>query len=373
MPLRADTGREAAVILTASLSWLGCSAGGQCTPGPGASSLPVADLLRLREDALARAKVWQEPATPIAQADLRNAPPGPFKPSDEVACQYQLKVTSGQTPKFYCALPGGRVIKVKYGKRNAEPRTELAATRLLAALGFGADRMYVVKRVRCAGCPVYPHPRWGLLNRLLARAGDRVDFEDVAIEDPLPGRSIEAGEAEGWAWFELDKMDPARGGASRAERDALSLMAVFLANWDNKAVNQRLVCLPGGDTADGGCSKPFAYMQDVGATFGPRGLNLEGWRATPIWADPSTCRVSMKSLPFRGATFPDAEITEAGRRFLADRLRQLGTQQVRDLFTASGFTEFVRSSEAARNVDNWVAAFDEKVRQVADRAPCPQP
>ena len=333
----------------------------------------AANLHRLREDALARARVWQPPATAIGAADLRSDPGGPLHGLDQIECRYQLKITSGITPKFHCALPGGRVIKVKYGRVNAEPRAELAATRLLSALGFGADRMHVVKRVRCNGCPLYPHPRWKLLNSLFARASGHVDFEDVVVEDPMPGRSIEAGEARGWAWHELERVDPSRGGASRSELDALRLMAVLLADWDNKAVNQRLICPPGGDLPDGGCKDPFAYLQDVGATFGPKGLDLEAWQATPMWADHAACRTSMKSLPYQGATFRDAVISEGGRRFLADELKQLRPEQVRDLFTAAEFADYPKSSEAGRNVDNWVAAFQDKVRQIADRPPCPEP
>jgi hypothetical protein len=371
MALRADRAGARAAIVAATAPWLYCGAAG---PGPEPQAPGViANLLRLREDALARAKVWQEPATPIGSADLRNDPPGTFQAAQQIECRYQLKVTSGLTPKFHCVLPGGRVIKVKYGRANAEPRTELAATRLLSTLGFGADRMHVVKRLRCNGCPVYPHPRWGLWNRLFARDRGHVDFEDVVVEDPMPGRSIEAGEKHGWTWYELDKVDPSRGGASRTERDALRLMSILLADWDNKAVNQRLVCLPGGDRPDGGCSMPFAYLQDVGATFGPKGLDLEAWRRTPIWADPSSCLVSMKSLPFQGATFRDTVISESGRRLLADELKQLRTEQIRDLFTAAGFADYMKSSEAGRHVDNWVSAFEDKVRQIADRPPCPEP
>ena len=233
--------------------------------------------------------------------------------------------------------------------------------------------MHFVKRVRCRGCPVYPHPRWAALNSLFARKGETTDFEDVAVEEPMPGRSIEAGDSQGWAWYELEKVDPARGGATRAELDAFRLMAVFLADWDNKDANQALICLPGGDRPDGGCDAPFAYLQDVGKTFGPKGLNLEAWRATPIWADPSTCLVSMKALPFQGATFQDTVISEAGRRFLADALKQLRRQQLRDLFMAADFTEYAPSSDAGRDVENWVAAFEDKVRQIADRPGCPEP
>jgi len=372
MVLRADRAGALAVVAAATVVALSCGAAGAGRTEPQAPGV-VANLLRLREAALAQAKVWRAPSTPIGSADLRNDPPGPFQALDEIECRYQLKITTGITPKFHCVLPSGKVIKVKYGKANAEPRAELAATRLLAALGFGADHMYEMKRVRCAGCPVYPHPRWGLLNRLLARDKGHVDFEDVVVEDPMPGRTIEAGDKVGWAWHEMDKVDPSHGGASRAELDALRLMAVFLADWDNKADNQRLVCLPGGDLPDGGCGAPFGYLQDVGATFGPKGLDLEAWRGTPIWADPATCRVSMKTLPYQGATFRDTIISEQGRRLLADELKQLRADQLRDLFTTAGFTEFVKSSEAGRDVNNWVAAFQDKVRQIADRPPCPQP
>lgn len=372
MRLRAGGSGAAAVIGLAAMPWISC---GRETAGQAAPSAPVglADLLRQRDDALARAKVWQPPTTPIAEADLRGPGPSPFQDSGRIDCRYQLRITSGRTPKFHCVLPDGRVIKVKYGRANAEPRTEPAATRLLSVLGFGADRMYHVKRVRCLGCPTYPHPDWSVLNALFARAGDHVDFEDVSVEDPLPGRTIEAGDTQGWTWHEMDRVDPARGGASRAELDALRLISVFLADWDNKAANQRLVCLPGGDVPDGGCRTPFAYLQDVGATFGPKGLNLEAWKATPVWTDPSACGVSMKSLPYHGATFRDTVISEGGRRLLADGMKQLRRQQISDLFTAAGFTAYVRSSEAGRNVENWVNAFEDKVRQIADRPACPEP
>ena len=372
MALRADRAGATAVVVAATVSWLSCGTGGHGRSERQAPGV-TARLMRLREDALARARVWREPATPIGAADLLSEPPGPFQALDQIECRYQLKVTAGLTPKFHCVLRSGRVIKVKYGKANVEPRAEVAATRLLSTLGFGADRMYLVKRVRCAGCPVYPHPQWGLLNSLFARSSGHVDFEDVVVEDPMPGRSIEAGDKQGWALYELDKFDPSRGGASRAERDALRLMAIFLADWDNKAENQRLVCPPRADMPDGGCRAPFAYLKDVGATFGPKGLDLEAWRATPIWADPGTCLVSMKSLPFQGATFRDTVVSESGRRLLADELKQLRTEQVRDLFTAAGFTEYMKSSKAGRNVDNWVSAFEDKVRQIADRPPCPEP
>jgi len=329
----------------------------------------------LRNEAFSRARVWQPPPLPVGEVDFRSNPPGEdsFPPDAELVCKFLLKPSSGQTPKFHCVLPGGEVIKVKYGRRNPEAFAEVAATRLLSALGFGADRMYKVARVRCFECPPYPQARYSWLDAFFSREGHYVDIAPASIERSFPGKRIASPGADGWAWYELDKIDPARGGATRAEKDALRLMAVFLADWDNKASNQRLVCLPGGEDPAGGCRQPFALMQDVGATFGPWAVNLEAWRKVPVWADPATCRVSMKSLPYHGATFVDAEISEGGRQLLASELRPLRDEQVRDLFDAAGFAQYSRGPAVNRNLEAWVAAFKAKVAEIDDRPPCPTP
>src|SRR5262249_22500555 len=186
-----------------------------------------------------------------------------------------------------------------------------------------ADRMYVVRSVRCAGCPPYPNPKARILDALLHDEGRVVSFDMVTIERKVPGRTIKGDDGfEGWAWPELDQIDPAAGGSSRAEVDALRLMAMFLDHWDAKPRNQRLVCL-GAPETKGGCARPMAYLQDVGETFGPRGVDLAGWSSTAIWSDPASCLVSMKALPYEGAGFGERRISEEGRLFLADRLRQL--------------------------------------------------
>jgi hypothetical protein len=338
-------------------------------------ALPADRAAELRNDALTRARIWRSPAVPPGEADLRSNPPGEdsFGRDAELVCKFVLRRSGGQTPKFFCVLPGGEVIKVKYGRRNPEPLAEVAATRLLSALGFGADRMYRVARVRCHGCPPYPQARYPWLDAFFSREGRYVDIAPATVERPFPGKRIASPGAEGWGFHELDQIDPSRGGATRAEKDALRLAAVFLADWDNKPANQRLVCLPGGEAGGAGCRNPFAYLQDVGATFGPHSVDLESWRKVPMWADPATCRVSMKSLPYGGATFVDAEISEAGRQLLAAGISQLRDAQVRDLFDASGFAHYARGSEANRDLDAWTSAFKAKVAEISDRPPCPTP
>jgi hypothetical protein len=197
-----------------------------------------------------------------------------------------------------------------------------------------------------------------------------VDFGSAVIERQMEGDRIEAYDGQGWAWFELSAVDPSRGGSTRAEVDALRLAAVFLGHWDNKAENQRLVCPPAGAAADAACAAPFAIVQDLGATFGPVKVDLPNWRRTPVWSDAKACAVSMHAMPYRGATFPDVRISEAGRRLLLRLLDQLSAQQVLDLFEHSGLVGFDQLSADARGAEAWAAVFRDKVRQIRDAGPC---
>ena len=365
--------------------------------------MPLAHEEALREDALSRARLWREPP-PTGRMNLRRNPRGPhaFGSADRMTCRFQLEEASGATSKFKCAFANGEVLKVKYG-RNPEVHTEVAASRLLEALGAGADHMYLVDNLRCFGCPEEPDtlvrcmssPYGDLRRRCVESFGGRptpegdvaitidyatfVDFAIVSIERRLEGENIVGDQDEGWGWDELDAAASASGDA-RAERDALRLLAVLLNNWDNRPANQRLLCLPGGSRADGTCARPFAYMHDTGGTFGwtkgekdERKLDVEGWRQVRVWKDPAACVVRIASPMLHGATFGEATISESGRRFLVDRLRRIPEGGIRDLFEGARFADFEGASPESRNVDNWVQAFEGKVREIAQRPPCPTP
>ena len=310
---------------------------------------------------------------------------GPLNPSDLLArspvhCKFVAKTTTGTTPKFSCVLADGEIVKVKYG-RNAEIHGEAAASRLLTGLGFGADTMYIVPLLRCYGCPPLPFETARILD--IAYAGSALarvtpdnrvtEYQWVAVERRFPGRPIEVDGEDGWGWYELPH-DDVPNGSTRAQLDAFKLMAAFLVHWDNKAPNQRLLCVGRGEPAEGTpCPEPFAIIQDLGASFGPHKVNVGGWRNTPVWFDRAACRVSMRYLPFRGATFVDTQISEAGRQLLASQLKAMSDRQIELLFTAARFPEF----EAGRwfgptaGVDEWVGAFRDKVRQVVEGGPCP--
>jgi hypothetical protein len=325
--------------------------------------------------------VWLPPHAPIAQANLRVNPqaPGRIDDSAEVTCRFALRDVNGTTPKFYCELPGGETVKIKYGRGNPELHAEVAASRLLTALGFPADQMFIVQRVRCAGCPMFPFQalrcfaRVGIEPACFAGGLDYarvVDFDWAVLERKLPGRVIEGFPDQGWAWYELDAIDPERGGSTRVDVDAFRLLAVFLAHWDNKSANQRLVCPAGLDRPDGGCAQPLAIIQDLGATFGPLKIDLNNWRRGRIWKDPKTCTVSMEHLPFNGATFPERTISESGRLMLLGLLEQLSDDQIRDLFEGSRVVTHEQFASDGKRADAWVAAFKNRVAQIRAAGPC---
>jgi hypothetical protein len=334
------------------------------------------------EDAMRRAQVWLEPAVPIERARPGENPPGPdsFSPAQEVVCTFKPAYMGGSTPKFDCELPDGDTIKAKYGRDNAEIYTEVAASRLLNTLGFPADRMYVVKRIRCYGCSEDPYRGMQCLND----GGDfdacfrdvdyrtYHDFDFAVIERSVKGKRIETETTSGWTWFELAKIDPSAGGAPRAHVDALRLLAIFLGHWDNKNKNQRLLCLGQSESKkDTECSRPVAMIQDLGATFGPSKIDLDHWTDTPVWSDAATCTVSMRDWPRGGNGFPEVHISEEGRQFLGARLRALSQQQIRDLFEGARVPAYPQDNPKAKDADAWVRAFQQKVGAIVDRAPCP--
>jgi hypothetical protein len=125
--------------------------------------------------------------------------------------------------------------------------------------------------------------------------------EWAAVERHFGGLPIEAGAREGWAWFELDPIDPSRG-AGRAERDALRLAAILLAHWDNKAANQRLVCLAPAPSGPAPCPLPFALINDLGATFGPEQRWTRSLEGGADLVRPARC-TSAATVPYSAARF----------------------------------------------------------------------
>jgi len=309
-----------------------------------------------------QARVWSP--TDVSAMNLRDGPGGngAFQPNELVVCDYVERKMPGRSAKFYCAVQPDDIVKVRYGRSNGEVQGSVLATRLLWALGFAADRVYPV-RVRCRGCTSDP---WN--NR--ERVGDVHEFDPAVIERQPDGHEMREGSMDAaWAWPELDLVDAALGGAPPEQVDALKLLAVFMQHTDTKTKQQRLLCLPGGLTADGVCERPFLLLHDVGLTFGHANefnrnksgsVNFEEWAATPVWKNAAECIGHLSKS--KTGTLDNPHISEAGRRFLAELLVQLTDRQLRDLFEVAGVD---RRDAGARErpahvIEDWITTFKQK-------------
>jgi len=324
----------------------------------------------VRLAALQHAQVWMP--GDIASRNLKMGPQDEsgFAPEAAVTCDY-IEARQTGTPKFDCAISSDDKIRVKYGEENGEVYSEVAASRLLWALGFGADRMYPVK-VICNGCPEDPMKNFKKVD------GSR-EFAAAIVERKLGGEAIELHKDSGWAWVELSFVDQTNGGAPLAQRDALKLLAAMIQHTDSKPQQQRLLCL---DTThglpvqkDGACTHPFMMINDLGKTFGTASfsnagnksaVNFQEWSKTPIWKDDRAC-VAQLSKSFTGS-LENPKISEGGRKFLSDLLAQLTDEQLRDLFEVARFTK----RDSTVSVDDWVRVFKQKRDEIGS-ARCSNP
>jgi hypothetical protein len=318
-----------------------------------------------RKAALRQARVWQPIDT--ASLDLFAGPAGEetFAFDQHVTCEYSAPDggQTGMTPKFDCAWKPDDVVKVKYGRKNGEVYSEVAATRLFWSLGFGADAIYPVK-VTCRNCPIEP---WYFHTE---RRVDEKYYDLATIERKLPGKKIEAWGEQGWSFLELDEVD--ERAAPRAHRDALKLLMVFVQNSDNKAPQQRLICMPEklvkNAAGHESCTDTFMYVQDLGYSFGKATLlnrsrvDLATWEKTPIWKDPAQCVGHLKKSLI--ASLSNPRVSEEGRRFLAARLALLSDRQIHDMFKAA------RLDRRGDSLDDWVRVFKKKRAEIANHT-CP--
>ena len=184
-------------------------------------------------------------------------------------------------------------------------------------------------RVSCQGCPADPFAA----SKARLAAGKPRDvghhvFDPAAVERPAPGSPIEVPGFEGWAWPELDKVNPRAGGAPRAHVDALKLLAVFVQHSDSKPEQQDLVCAPGRVARDRAGNETVQVT--VAGREGPRHHVREGDGAQHQQDGPGGLvrrshlarghdlrRRSPRSLT---GSLENPRIGEAGRAFLAGRL-----------------------------------------------------
>jgi hypothetical protein len=360
-----------------------------------------------RHDALRRARVREE--ADVAARDLYNGPTGAltFRVDEEITCDFVAKPLRGWSEKFFCRLPDGRVFKIKYveGDRFKEVYGEVLGTRLFWALGFYTDRILPV-RVTCRGCPKHP---WAWVNaghlphRFEAEGSlpplppeaevGTWTFDPAALEELFDGAPIEERPNQGWTWRSLDQVDPSAGGATRADVDALKLLAAFVQCADNSAEQNVLTCprdqIARDASGDPFCRRPILYVGDLGAVFGRGGLttayggrvDYDAWAGLPVWRDAATCTARLNGIggPLRTSTLRHPVVGEGGRALLASLLSRLSDRQIADLFRAARIDRLRQTTSDGRGgrrevtIDDWVTLFKRKREEITLHPGCPEP
>jgi hypothetical protein len=378
---------------------------------------------------LATAQIWADPGDVTPQA-LTAGPPLRDRSGVATAldgrpfpCTFAEagKKLGGNTLKFSCITVTGQAIRVKYtdGSRNGnrEVFSEVAASRLLWALGFHVDPVYPIV-LDCRDCPNDP----------MSGSGPTARRSYLAIYQPAivePVMVTGSKQDQGWRWGELDRaieMLPAGELRSRQRQhfDALTLLGVFLQHGDRKPEQQRLGCLGmlnldagefrarGDEQERGGlflerpgttaCELSDVTLQDTGATFGGAGrttsastakMNLKSWSSRQVFqpvaagvqrGEAAECRGQLTvSIAAGEGSLANPRIGEAGRAFLLDRLHRLSDDHLRAIFTAARVDQMSEpliwrdpaSAVVHTGTDAWVAAFKNKVQQIESRTCAP--
>ena len=337
-----------------------------------------------RERAEKTAKVWRAPDPgydPVlgynsATGPRRGAPPvdsnGLAKPINCVANKDESP-GAGTTPKFHCSVQGvtdadGDLIRYKIkphfkgqdkDRRNGEIQGEFLSSRFSKALGFFADDAWVAD-VRCPDC-----------QKSLTRdyqGASFTGFEPAAGLELSLGRGLDVkcnNKDSGPLGETLTKL--LQNGAPRAEIDAFKLWLAFIDHGDTKTDNHKFACLNSKRSGDARVCEPgeaVFYVGDMGSTFGhssasEKKARLEVWRKKdPIQVSGGRCTTTAKSVG-------DTNISEGGRKLLANQLQRLLDAEKQNK-TITRVFEASRNAERDRPAAEWAAEFERKARMIID-------
>jgi hypothetical protein len=362
---------------------------------------------------LAHATVWRDPE-PLAPETLLAGPSGIFPytfaeatADTGIGCTFTKpgRELGGNSLKFLCTTNDQHGWRVKYWDPelqtgNREVFANVAASRLMWALGFETVHSLPLN-LHCDDCPRNPMTGEGARGRRLYLA----ELQEFPSRPRILSRH---DRDQGWSWREFDDAikslppGPERV-RQRTQFDALTLLGVFMQHGDRKPQQQALYCdgpinLAAGsaqpwDRSDSAvmlleapgtiaCAHAAAVVVDLGATFGGAGrtssegsakMNLDAWRSKTVFKDSEngTChgRLTVSLTAGRDGA-GDPVISEDGRRFLLEQFRRLTPAHVRAIFAAARVDQVRGSSKRAADggkstaIDEWVAAFQDKVRQI---------
>jgi hypothetical protein len=279
---------------------------------------------------------------------------------------------AGTTPKFHCSVQGvtddGELIRYKIkphfkgqspDKRNGEIYGEFLSSRFSQALGFFADDEWVAD-VNCPDCEKS-------LNKSF-QGTPWSPFQPAAgIELPLArGIDVKCNNKDAAPLADSLKKLLASG-APRAEIDAFKLWLAFIDHGDTKTDNHKFACLDSKKKGDNRICKPgeaVFYVSDMGSTFGYSSASEKKARLD-VWSKKDPIKVSGGKCTANAKSVGDTNISEGGRKLLADNLQRLldaeqQNQTITKVFAAS------RNAERDRPPAEWTREFVRKAKLIID-------
>jgi hypothetical protein len=287
--------------------------------------------------------------------------------------------------------------KVKYLKppypnhntRFNEVFTEVAATRIMWALGFPADHVYPVGSAACIGCGPDPFGN-NLQNNTASLKDSPALFKIVSAEREAPYDEIDADGDSTWSWSDAARFysDGEWTHQQKVEYDAYRL-ALGLFHYHNDISQQnRLVCAewePQTESKAKVCKRPIIFVQDLGSTFGKAkpqfdffAVNARGsfsaWQDQTVFSNAASCQL-------RATLSGDSRVLKEAQDLVAQRLARLDVSTVKSIFRLARFQlmdqkqiQRLRSSGSsdpeAAALDEWTNAFMKRVEEIKSAQNC---
>ena len=268
--------------------------------------------------------LWEQVA--ISERDLYWGPGGQAMFPVMEGMTYVDRQTGGNNLKFRLREKSGREWIVKAAD---ESQPEVAATRLLWAIGYPTEIDYIVPKVEVA--------KWG-------------KFKNVRFE----ARPDDVKRGERWSWDD----NPFK---TSKEFAGLRIMMAMLNNWDLK--DENTVILRKGD-------KLYYAVSDLGSSFGRLAKHSETRSGRSVnkpedYAGSTFIKTVDGNMIHFAYTAARADLmrglnVEHGR-WLADLLLQLSDKQIADAFRAANY-EAGEASTLAASFKARIAELDKATR-----------
>jgi hypothetical protein len=295
--------------------------------------------------------LWHEPGN-ISSLDLFAGQGGTDK-MPKPPFTFESEAKNGTNPKMDIRDADGKKWRVKTG---VEARPEVAASRLLWAMGFYVNDDYVLPQSTVTGVKM--------------SRGDK-DVKNGTLIDARYERKPGGQDKMGiWTW----KTNPFYG---KREFNGLRVMMAVMNNWDLKDENNSVY-----QDKKGG--EQIFLVNDIGASFGSNGLefsksnakgNIHSYeqsgfveRLTDTEVDFSTPKApagvlaasfgfSAKSYAYRkGLEWIGKDIPREDAKWMGSMLAQLTHQQLQDAFRAGNFP--------SNEVDEYVQVVESRIAEL---------